>query len=336
VEVLCSPEHRSALCSAWNLALDVAGHEAAAASGFARRARAGGSRHKSEYQQQFHSGATMMVLLNGEFVPEERAVVSVFDRSFQYGDGLFDAVLIRNGRLFRWEPHATRLRAGAELMKLQIPWSPEELLRFSTELIRLNGIANGALRIQVSRGSGPRGYAPAGTERPVLVIATFPAAPEVTGWRLAVSSFRVAPGDRLHRFKNTSRLLNVLAAMEAREAGANEALLLDTLGNVIEGTSSTICWVEEGAVFSTPVEAGVLPGTTWAIVCELCAARKIPTSERLVSLAQLRAADGVFATLTTRGVVEVLSIDGASVRRSPIISELVGAWRDLVSAECGV
>src|SRR5688572_11008677 len=98
----------------------------------------------------------MIAFLNGEFVPEERAVVSVFDRGFRYGDGLFEAILAVNGKWFRWPHHADRLERSAHFLKITLPFSRADLYRFANELLARNETSEAVLRIQLSRGVGPR------------------------------------------------------------------------------------------------------------------------------------------------------------------------------------
>ncbi|HMJ92418.1 MAG TPA: aminotransferase class IV, partial [Candidatus Acidoferrum sp.] len=99
----------------------------------------------------------MTVFLNGEFVPEERALVSIFDRSFRYGDGLFEAVLVSNGKLFRWAQHFERLQRSAQFLRIGLPYSGDELREAALELVRRNSQPEAIVRLALSRGSGPRG-----------------------------------------------------------------------------------------------------------------------------------------------------------------------------------
>ncbi|HEX4644553.1 MAG TPA: aminotransferase class IV, partial [Verrucomicrobiae bacterium] len=109
------------------------------------------------------------VFLNGQFVPEEQAVVSVFDRGFLYGDGLFEALRVYNGQPFRWTQHLERLQRGADFLKIRLPFTAAELRNHAAELIRRNQMPECLLRLVLSRGVGPRGYSPRGADLPVLV-----------------------------------------------------------------------------------------------------------------------------------------------------------------------
>src|SRR5262245_53062585 len=113
----------------------------------------------------------MTVFLNGQFVDEEQALISVFDRGFLYGDGLFETMRICNGRPFRWELHLDRLLGGLEFLKIKPPWSRKELRSFADELVHRNQMREALLRLTVSRGVGLRGYAPKGTIRPSVVMS---------------------------------------------------------------------------------------------------------------------------------------------------------------------
>src|SRR2546423_3079092 len=117
----------------------------------------------------------MIVFLNGQFVTEEKAVVSIFDRGFLYGDGLFESVRIHKGKPFCWPEHMERMRRGAEFLHLRIPFAAEKLLEYVNHLVEQNKLPEALLRITLSRGVGPRGYSPTGANLPVLAMSLHPA-----------------------------------------------------------------------------------------------------------------------------------------------------------------
>jgi branched-chain amino acid aminotransferase len=280
----------------------------------------------------------MFVSLNGELVPEEKAVVSIFDRSFRYGDGLFEAVLVRRGKLFRWPQHVQRLENSAKFLKIVLPCSVESLLKDAQQLIAVNESKDAVLRIQLSRGAGPRGYAPSGEEKPLIVMSLHPAlARESLGglrWKLTLCSLRIAANDPLAHHKTSSRLIQVLAATEARERGADESLLLNTNGEVTEGSTSNVFWIERGTVCTPPLSVGALPGVTRAVVLELCDALSLPRRERTIRPDELSSCEGVFLSFTSRGIVEAASIDGEALRPSPISERLREEFEALLDREC--
>ena len=277
----------------------------------------------------------MWVFLNGNFVPEEDAVVSVFDRSFRYGDGLFEAVLAVNGRFFRWDQHWIRLQNSARFFKLPIPYSSDDALAFAQQLLQRNSLTNAVLRVQISRGTGPRGYAPTWDEVPVTVMSVHPAPPrEPLRWKLSVPPIRVSTSDRMQGHKTCNRLLQVWAAMHARENGADEALLVNTEGHVCEGSTSNVFWIHKGVVCTSPLLFNVLPGVTRAAVSQVCRKLGLRCEDQLIRHDELVYTDGVFLTLTSRGVVEAISLDGEALPQSPTTSPIREGFESLLQREC--
>jgi branched-subunit amino acid aminotransferase/4-amino-4-deoxychorismate lyase len=186
----------------------------------------------------------MTVFLNGQFVPEADAKVSVFDRSFLYGDGLFETVRISNRKPFRLMPHLERLEQGAAFLGITLPYSAVALSAYVAELIARNTLHEALLRITLSRGVGVRGYSPKGADKPMLVMSLHPfgapdsvpagrhADPEIGAtvrWRAHTASVRLPAGDALAQFKTCNKLMQVVARAEADAVGADEALLGDAL-----------------------------------------------------------------------------------------------------------
>jgi branched-subunit amino acid aminotransferase/4-amino-4-deoxychorismate lyase len=280
----------------------------------------------------------MIAFVQGEFIPEERAVVSIFDRAFRYGDALFEAVLVFNGKMFRWPQHFQRLERSAHFLKIALPYSAGELLASARELISRNGLADCVLRLQLSRGIGPRGYAPSGEEKPLVVMSLHPAPSRESlrgvTWKLTVSSFRIPANDLLANHKTCSRLLHVCVAAEARERGADESLIVNTNNEVTEGSGSNVFWIDRGTVCTTPLAEGVLPGVTRAAVLEVCDALGIARAERLVRPEQLPTMDGIFLSFTSRGLVEAESLNGTPLRRSTLTTRLQQEFEALLAREC--
>src|SRR5262245_4849506 len=119
----------------------------------------------------------MVVFLDGKFLPEEEAVVSVSDRGFLYGDGLFETVRIFNGRPFRFAQHVERMVRGADYLKIKLPFAPKELQQVTAELIKKNQLPDSVLRITLTRGPGERGYTPKAGGKPTMLLALHPAPP---------------------------------------------------------------------------------------------------------------------------------------------------------------
>jgi branched-chain amino acid aminotransferase len=279
----------------------------------------------------------VLVFLNGRFVPEAEARVSVFDRGFLYGDGLFETIRVYGGHAFRWNQHLDRLQRGAASLCLRLPFSPERLEAHAQGLIQRNALPDSVLRISLTRGVGPRGYSLQSANQPVLVMTLHPApAPDPAGpphWRLVTSTGRVAADDPLAGLKTANKLRQILARAEAEARGADEALLLNQHGHVAEAAAGNVFWIEAGTVCTPPLSSGPLPGVTRGVVLELCRTIAVPSLEREVRPDRLKGADGVFLTLSTLGIVEAISLDGVLVKQSPIVAQLRRAYRELVASE---
>jgi branched-chain amino acid aminotransferase len=280
----------------------------------------------------------MLVFLNGKFVPEEQAVVSVFDRSFLYGDGLFETMLVCHCHPFRWAQHLERLQRGAEFLKIKVPFSAEALRAFAAELISRNEMSEALLRLTLSRGVGVRGYSPKGADRPNLVMSLHPAPgilkPEaVPHWKLITSSLRLPAHEVSAQFKTTNKLQQILARAEADIAEADEALLMNTEGFIVEASSSNLFWIEGDVACTPPLTSGILAGVTRAAVLEICGSLGLNTREKNTTPQELKHAQGVFLSLSSWGVVEAQSLDGSVLQSSGLIAGIRSAYSELVHAE---
>ena len=276
----------------------------------------------------------MHVFLNGDLVPEERAVVPVTDRGFLLGDSLFEAVPFYGGMPFRWEAHMLRLQQGLKLMRMNVPFSPKELLGFAHRLLEVNKMSDTLLRLTVSRGSGPRGYSMKLAQQPVVVMTlhALPSEPKPQ-WRVITSKLRVIADDPLMQLKTGSRARNVLARAEAEDQQADEALLLNNRGEITEGAATNFFCVLDGVVCTSPIAAGLLPGVTRAAILEICAAAHVTTAERPITPSEVRSSQGAFLSVSTMGIVEAISLDGAELPRTPLTAKLRDAYMELVRRE---
>src|SRR5688500_10326156 len=244
----------------------------------------------------------MIVYLNGRFVPEEEACVSIHDRGFLYGDALFETIRIYNGEPFLWQEHMSRLRAGCDALRIE-PAAEEELISCLTELLRLNSLSDAVARISLSRGPGPRGYSPRGADRPTLCIALFPPPNRPASYKVIIASLRLASTDPLAAFKHGNKLRQVLARAEADAAVADEALMLNDRDEVLEGTSTNLFWIDRDTLCTSPL-VGILPGTTRAYLLQRARSFGIPTREVPIKLPNLLQRTGVFITSSALEVME--------------------------------
>lgn len=251
--------------------------------------------------------------VNGRFVDESEAVVSIFDRGFLYGDGVFETMRIYGGRVFRALPHFHRLFDGLRALDIESPFSPEELWAVCRALVRYNSVADGVARVYLTRDS---------------VTATVQARSFARReMRAIVSSVQVDP--RLSRFKTANRLPYVLAQREAERAGVEEALLLNAAGHVVEFTTGNLFVVKDGVLFTPPLEDGALPGVTRHAVLGLAAEKGIRAREQSFGPEFLDTAYEVFAT---NSLIEIAPVTTWS-RRYAVTTRLQAAYRDLVARE---
>ena len=279
----------------------------------------------------------MLVFLNGSFLPEAEAVVPVSDRGFLLGDGLFETTRVAGSRPFRLGQHLDRLSRGADFFRIKVPYPLKEIQRFAAELIGKNGLTDAVLRVTLTRGPGPRGYSARESGPPTLAM-TLHALPSQSGdeplqWSLITSSFRIPASDTLAAFKSTSKVLNVLARSEAEAKGADEALLLNTNGEVAETASGNLFWVYQDKICTVPSGRGVLPGITRAVVLEICQTLGLGTNKRIIKPQMLRNAGGMFVTQSALGIIPVAAFDGLPVAPSPLVDQIATAYHQLLEHE---
>ena len=273
----------------------------------------------------------MLVFLNGQFLPDAQAVVPVSDRSFLLGDGLFETMRVVGGKPFRFAQHLERMARGADFLKIKPPFAPKELEKFARRLIEENNLTDAILRVTLSRGPGGRGYAFNGECHPTLVMTLHAAPPDhSTEWSLVTSSFRIPAADPLSSFKTTSRVLNVLARAEAVEKSADEALLINTNGEVAETAGGNLFWVYQDIICTVPTGRGVLPGITRAVVLEICQSLGLQVNKRVIKPEALRNSAGIFVTQSALGIVPVSVFDGEPVAPSPLVDQIAQAYNEML------
>lgn len=276
----------------------------------------------------------MIVWLNGGLVAEIDARVSVMDRGFLYGDGLFATVRAFGQQLFLWERHWDRLTTGARVLSISLPWGEEDLHGAALEVLARNGLRDAVVRLQVTRGRGPRGYSTHGVGPSTGVIVAMAApgleAEPAPPRRLRSASLRLNAGDPLGRIKTTSKLTHIMARAEAEAAGADDALLLNGAGHVAEASSANVFWLESNRLCTPAVGGGALAGVTRELVLDLAQSLGWAAVECDARPETLLQAAGVFLTSSGVGVVEVAELDGQVLKRDPRVGRLQEAYREAV------
>ena len=278
----------------------------------------------------------MKIYLDGKFVDEKDATISVFDHGLLYGDGVFEGIRAYNGRVFKLKEHIDRLFFSAKAILLDIPMSHAQVMESVLESCRQNAIRDGYVRLVVTRGVGGLGLNPKRCKQPsVIVIADkiqlYPA--EVSERGLDIIT--VATVRNLHSalnpaIKSLNYLNNILAKIEANNGGCEEAIMLNAEGYVAECTGDNIFIVQGRKLITPPLYAGALYGITRGVVMELGREEGLEVSENNLTRYDVFNADEVFLTGTAAEIIPVVKVDGrviGSGEPGPIMRRLIEKYQ---------
>ena len=277
-----------------------------------------------------------MLYLNGSYLPIDEGRVSVEDRGFQFGDGVYEVIRVYHGRPFRLDRHLRRLQESLDGVRIAAPEPFEKIAEVCRTLVAKGGHPEAQIYLQVTRGVAPRSHAFPGAIRPTFVAYLREAKRFPDG---KAFSLVTVPDVRWGRcnLKTICLLPNLLAKQQAVEAGADEGLFVRDDGTVTEGTSSTAFFVQAGRLLTHPATPRILDGVTRQAVLEVAAELGLGVDLRAASIAEARKADEIFMTGTLTEVMPAVSIDGAPVgtgRAGPVTLRLRGAFREKVDREC--
>ncbi|WP_202320795.1 branched-chain-amino-acid transaminase [Archaeoglobus neptunius] len=260
----------------------------------------------------------LLVYIDGEFVPENEAKISIFDHGFLYGDGVFEGIRAYNGKVFRLKEHIDRLYDSAKAIDLEIPLSKEEFIEAILETLRKNNLKDAYIRPIVTRGIGDLGLDPRKCGKPSVIVITKPWGKlygdlyekGLTAVTVAVrrNAFDALPPN----IKSLNYLNNILAKIEANAKGGDEAIFLDRNGYISEGSGDNIFIVKNGEII-TPPTINNLRGITRQVVIEIIEKLGIPFRETNVGLYDLYTADEVFVTGTAAEIAPIVVIDGRKI-----------------------
>jgi len=254
----------------------------------------------------------MWVYLNDRFVPEDEAHVSIFDRGFLYGDGLFETLRVYSGKIFRLHEHIDRLTTGAIRMAISLP-ARATMERLLYETLDKNNLCDALLRLTVSRGCGEVGLDPTRCGPPTVVITPRPIHLYAEQYCSGVSAI-ILPQSRSHpTLKSLSFLDNVIAKYEAVKKGAFEGLFVNTRGYLTEGTISNLFWVQGGRLYTPSPAAGILEGITRQVVLDLTKMEGMTTYEGLYRPSLLMTADEAFLTSTGLELMPLTQVNGKKI-----------------------
>ncbi|TYL09535.1 Branched-chain-amino-acid aminotransferase [Moorella thermoacetica] len=284
----------------------------------------------------------LIIYLDGEYVDEEEAKLSVFDHGVLYGDGIFEGIRAYDGRVFRLKEHIDRLYDSARHINLDPGLSKEEMTRVVLETCRRNNLRDAYIRLVVTRGKGDLGLDPRKCPRPSIfciaaAIELYPAELYEKGLELVTLGTRRNSPDALDpRIKSLNYLNNIIAKMEATRAGAPEGLFLNKEGYVAEATGDNIFIVKNGQLITPPPFVGLLEGITRNAVMELAAKAGIPVYEKVFTRHDVYVADECFLTGTAAEAIPVVKVDGRPIgngQPGPITRDLIARYRELTKTD---
>ncbi len=274
----------------------------------------------------------MIVFLNGEFLPESKARVSVLDRGFIFGDGIYEVIPVYGGKLFRFNEHMTRLQNSLSDIRIINPLSTTDWKKTLNELIHLNGGGDQSLYLQITRGKAKRDHALPENPTPTVFAMCNelkPLAAETINEGIAAITLDDIRWLRCH-IKATSLLPNVLLRQEALDQDAAEAILIRD-GQATEGAASNLFAVIDGVITTPPKGSTLLPGITRDLVLELAKNNSLPSQEKAISHAELQKADEIWLTSSTKEILSVTQLDGklvANGKPGPLYQQLLALYQD--------
>lgn len=285
---------------------------------------------------------SLTIYLDGEYVPRERAVVSIFDHGLLYGDGIFEGIRAYHGRVFKLAEHLDRLYESARSIALTIPIPKEEMEEVVLETLRRNNLRDAYIRLVVTRGVGDLGLDPRKCPRATIfcIAATIQLYPKEFYEKglsvITVSTRRNLPTACNPRVKSLNYLNNIYAKIEANLAGVPEAIMLNHEGYVAEATGDNIFLVKNGVLITPPTHLGLLEGITRNAVMDLAREKGIPVEEKVFTMHDVYIADECFLTGTAAEVIPTVQVDGRPVgngKPGPMTWELIAAFRELTKID---
>jgi len=273
-----------------------------------------------------------MVFLNGKLVPIEEAKVSVLDRGFIFGDGVYELVPVYSRVAFRLDEHLARLERSLGEARIRNPYTRAQWRELVYQLIDAQAFEDQGVYFQVTRGVAKRDHAfPAQTEPTVFMMANPLVAPPQAAVEAGAPAVSAAD-NRWQRcdIKSISLIGNVLLRQISAEAGAAETILFRD-GKLTEASASNVFIVRRGVIVSPPKSNLILPGLTYDVVSELAQANKLPLEFREVSEAEVRAADEIWVTSSSKEVLAIVSLDGRRIgegRPGPVFRRMYELYQD--------
>ena len=257
----------------------------------------------------------LKIYIDGKFHTKEEAKVSVFDHGLLYGDGVFEGIRTYDGLIFKLKEHIDRLYQSAHAIMLEIPMSKDEMAEAIKKTLRENEMKDAYIRLIVTRGIGDLGLDPRKCGRPTVVIITdkiklYPQEFYEKGLEIVTISTQRNIHEAVNpQIKSLNYLNNILAKVEAINAGVEEAIMLNSEGYVAECTGDNIFLVKNGVLMTPPIHSGVLRGITRGAVIDIAHLKEIPVKEEVLTRYDVFNADECFLTGTAAEIIPVVKID---------------------------
>jgi branched-chain amino acid aminotransferase len=254
------------------------------------------------------------VYFNGKIIPLSEARISVLDRGFLYGDGVFESLRTYQGIPFQLEEHLKRLLRGARILRLRPKLSIAQLKNGAIKTIRANKFKESYIKIIITRGEAKgHGLNPSkSTGKPTIIILVeehkdYPKKIFEQGWKAIISKI-IRPDVPSSRIKSLNYVDNILAKIEAKKSGANEAFMLDENGYVVEGTISNLFIIKHGTIYTPPKDAPILPGLTRNLIIKLAKQSAFRMVAKNITPKEIYTADECFITFSGAGIVPITKI----------------------------
>ena len=284
----------------------------------------------------------MKIYLNGEFVEKADAKISVFDHGLLYGDGVFEGIRLYDGCVYKLDDHLERLEFSAKAILLDLPMERGEFAQAVCHTCRENGLTNGYIRLVVTRGAGHLGLSPDGCGPPsVIIIADeiqlYPEELYENGLKIiSVPTRRINASALPPAVKSLNYLNNILAKIEAKRVGFQEALMLNDKGEIAECTGDNVFILSKGIVYTPPLDAGSLRGITRAAVMDLAQELGFQVKEQALTRYDLWTAEECFLTGTAAEVIPCVEVDHRSVGNGvpgSVSKSLIEKFREKVKVD---
>ena len=284
---------------------------------------------------------SLQVWIDGKLLPKAEATVSVYDHGLLYGDGVFEGIRVYNDKIFACDAHLRRLYDSAKSLRLTIPIDAGAIRDAIVQTYRANNFTDCYVRVIVTRGPGDLGLDPKKSGAPTVIVITdtlkvYPAEMYQRGMSVITSSYiRNHPNSTPARVKSLNYLNNILAKIEANDAGVPEAIMLNHLGNVAECTADNIFVVRDGRITTPGKDQAILEGITRQTIIDLCRQHAIPIAEGVVQRHDVYVADELFVTGTGAEVMAITRVDGRTIGdgvAGPITRRLLDAFHAFVRA----